>query len=119
MTSHTYHRGWDEEYPMTLSRKALDVFLRGKLGCEGVILSDDLLMGSIVRQFTLEEACVLSVQAGADILLGSNNSPEGDDPALFGGMFRSLAKAAEEGRLSRDSVESSYRRIAALRACLG
>jgi len=72
-------------------------------------------MGAIVKQFSLEEACVLTVQAGVDILLASNNSPEGDDPHLFHRIYETLIKAVEQGRISQGSIESSHARIAALK----
>lgn len=115
MTSHMNHRGWDEEYPVTLSPKVLQKMLREKLGYQGVIISDDLLMGAIVKQFTLEEACVLAVQAGVDILLASNNSPEKDDPGLFCRVFESLVKAVDQGRISRTLIETSHARLMALK----
>ena len=115
MTSHINQRGWDEEYPVTFSGKVLRGLLRKKLGYRGLIISDDLLMGAIVKQFSLEEACVLTVQAGVDILLASNNSPEGDDPHLFHRIYETLIKAVEQGRISQGSIESSHARIAALK----
>jgi beta-N-acetylhexosaminidase len=115
MTSHLNHRGWDEKYPVTLSPKVLEGRLRGELGYQGVVISDDLLMEAVVRQFTLEEACVLAVQAGVDILLASNNSPEGDDPHLFQRMFEALIKAVEQGRISTDRLELSYSRLITLK----
>ena len=115
MTSHMNHRGWDEKYPVTLSPKVLRGMLREKLGYPGVIISDDLLMGAIVKQFTLEEACVLAVQAGVDILLASNNSPEGDDPYLFNRIFDALVKSVDQGRISRTLIETSHARLMALK----
>jgi len=115
MTSHINHRAWDEDYPVTLSPRILQGLLREKLGYKGVIISDDLLMGAIVKQFSLEEACVLAVQAGVDILLASNNSPEGDDPQLFHRIHQTVIKAVEKGRISQESIESSHARIMALK----
>lgn len=115
MTSHIHHRGWDKDYPVTLSPKILQGMLREKLGYQGVIISDDLLMGGIVKQFCLEEACVLAVQAGVDILLASNNTPGGDDPSLFHRIFETLVKAADQGRVSSCRIESSCSRILAMK----
>ena len=115
MTSHVIHRKWDDEFPITLSPKVLGGMLRGKMGYQGVILSDDLLMGAIVKQFSLEEAGVLAVQAGVDILLASNNSPEGDDSHLFHRIFEALVKAAEQGRISAARIERSSSRLMALK----
>jgi beta-N-acetylhexosaminidase len=115
MTSHILHRDWDPEYPITLSPKILRGFLRDQLGYQGVIISDDLLMGAIVRRFSLEEACLLAVEAGVDILLASNNTPEGYDPHLFRRMFEALIRGIEQGRLSRSMIEASHARVMALK----
>jgi beta-N-acetylhexosaminidase len=115
MTSHILHRDWDAEYPITLSPKILRGFLRDELGFQGVIISDDLLMGAIVNRFGLEEACWLAVEAGIDILLASNNSPEGYDSDLFMRMFEALIKGIEQGRISKSMIEASYPRIMALK----
>jgi beta-N-acetylhexosaminidase len=119
MTSHIHHRGWDREYPVTLSKTILNGFLRKELGYQGVIISDDLQMGAIVKQFSLEEACVLAVQAGVDILLASNNSPEGDDPNLFSRMFESLCRAVDDGKITKGQIEKSFGRIMDLKKRLG
>jgi beta-N-acetylhexosaminidase len=118
MTSHLNHRGWDRDYPVTLSPKVLQGVLREKLGYRGVIISDDLLMGAIVKQFGLEEACVLAVQAGVDILLASNNSPEGDNPDLFSRIFEAFFRAVEKGRIAPHLIESSNSRILTVKKSL-
>lgn len=118
MTSHILHRDWDLEYPISLSSKILRGFLRDEMGYQGVIISDDLLMGAIVKQFSLEEACLLAVGAGVDILLASNNSPEDYDPDLFMRMFEALIRGIEQGRISRSMIEASRARIMALKGRL-
>jgi beta-N-acetylhexosaminidase len=115
MTSHINHRGWDEKFPVTLSPKTLQGLLREKLGYQGVIISDDLLMGAIAKQFSLEEACVLAVQAGVDILLASNNNPEGYDPDLPWKMIAAVCRGIDQGRIPESIVEKAYERIKALK----
>lgn len=118
MTSHTYHLGWDKKYPITLSSRVLRSLLREELRYQGVIISDDLLMRAIVNRFSLEEACLLAVEAGVDILLASNNSPEGYDSNLFMRVFEALVKAVESGRISKARIETSHARIMALKGRL-
>lgn len=115
MTSHMLHRGWDKQYPITLSPKVLRGLLREELHYQGVVISDDLLMGAIIQQFGLAEACLLGVEAGVDILLASNNSPEGYAPDLFDRMFEAIYKAVEGRRLSKAMIETSYARIMTLK----
>jgi len=118
MTSHMHHRGWDKQYPITLSPKVLRGLLREELRYPGVVISDDLLMGAIIRRFGLEEACLLAVEAGVDILLASNNSPKAYDPDLFERMFEALYRAVEGRRLSKTMMETSYARIMTLKGRL-
>jgi beta-N-acetylhexosaminidase len=115
MASHLHHRGWDKEYPITLSSKVLRGLLREELHYQGVVISDDLLMGGIIKRFRLEEACLLAVEAGVDILLASNNSPEGYDPDLFDRMFEGIYRAVERRRVSKTMIETSYARIMTLK----
>jgi beta-glucosidase-like glycosyl hydrolase len=60
----------------------------------------------------------LAVEAGVDILLASNNSPERYDPHLFFRIFEALIRGIEQGRLSRAMVEASHSRIRALKGRL-
>lgn len=111
MTSHIWHREWDEEFPVTLSAKIIQGLLRGKLGYRGPIITDDLLMGGITKQFPLEEAIILAVRAGADILLASNNSPSGYVEDLFEQIYEALVRGIEKHFITATMIESAYARI--------
>jgi len=115
MTSHVWHREWDEEFPVTLSAKIIQGLLRGKLGYRGPLITDDLLMGGVSKQFPLEEAVVLAVRAGADILLASNNSPNGYEENLLARIYEALVKALEKRLLSLSMITSAYARIQELK----
>ena len=115
MTSHIHHLGWDKKFPITLSPKILRILLREKIGYQGVVISDDLQMGAVVKRFSLEESCLLAVEAGVDILLASNNSPEGNDPDLFLRMLEALIKGVEKRRISKAIIETSHARIMELK----
>ena len=92
--------------PSTLSPVILEEKLRGELGFDGVIVTDALEMGAITRQFSPEEACILAVKAGADVLLCVKD-------------FRSAVDAVEAAVLAGDIPETrineSVRRIFALK----
>lgn len=111
MTSHIWNREWDEELPITLSPRVLQGWLREKLGFRGLIITDDLLMGAIKSHFSLAEACVLAVKAGADILLASNNNPAGYLEDLFEQIFEALIKGIEKNLISEKTIASAYARI--------
>ncbi|MEM7192964.1 MAG: glycoside hydrolase family 3 N-terminal domain-containing protein [Pseudomonadota bacterium] len=98
--------------PASLSAKAVDV-LRGELGFDGVIMSDDLEMGAVENDFTLEEAAVRALKAGSDIVILSN--VDRDDPELGVRVHEAIARAVCEGRLSRARIEDAYGRIVDLK----
>ena len=64
MTAHVFNRGLDPWNPATLSRFTIKRYLRGRLGYNGLVVSDDLLMGAIGQRYGLEEAAVLALVVG-------------------------------------------------------
>ncbi|MCB0586105.1 MAG: ChbG/HpnK family deacetylase, partial [Phaeodactylibacter sp.] len=72
MTAHVFNQNIDEKYPATLSAKAISI-LRDSIGYQGVIFSDDMQMEAIASEYGLEEAVVLCINAGVDVLCFGNN----------------------------------------------
>jgi len=95
------------EIPSTLSPVILQEKLRGELGFQGVIITDGMEMGAITRQYSSEEAAILAIQAGADVLLGTRDYPK---------VFEAVLKAVEDGTISESRIDESVRRILKLRA---
>jgi beta-N-acetylhexosaminidase len=58
-----------DSLPASLSKTAIYYLLREKLSFKGVIISDDMRMGAIIKKFPWETAIVLAVNAGIDILI--------------------------------------------------
>jgi len=69
MTSHTVYPGLDPERPATLSPRILTELLRGELGYDGLVVTDDLEMGAIETAMSVATAARLALMAGADLLL--------------------------------------------------
>ena len=87
--------------------------LRGRLGYDGVVVTDDLQMDAIAAEYTLEEVVLRAIGAGADILLFGNNLEY--DPAIVAKVQAIIARAVEDGTLSRARLEASWRRILKLK----
>lgn len=102
MTAHLLIPAWDTDYPATLSQKILTGQLRDKLGFNGLIVTDALVMGGVANFTDYQEVCVLAVEAGADILL----MPQ--DPAA---AIEAVEKAVQSGRISPQRIEASLERI--------
>lgn len=115
MTAHVFNRGLDPWNPATLSRFTIKRYLRGKLGYQGLVVSDDLLMGAIRQRYGVEEASVLALQSSVDMLLISQNQGRVERSAaerVIAGIQRALA----EGRLSPKALAVSIERVRALRS---
>jgi beta-N-acetylhexosaminidase len=69
MTAHILLPKIEPACPASLSRRLLREGLRERLGFRGAILADDLGMGAIRKQYGVDEAAVLSLQAGTDIVM--------------------------------------------------
>ncbi len=73
MTAHLVDRNADNKNPISLSQAVLHKWLREEDGYKGLVITDDLHMGSIGDHYTLEQAIVKALEAGADIVIISNN----------------------------------------------
>jgi beta-N-acetylhexosaminidase len=99
------------DLPASLSAKQISR-LRA-LGFDGTVISDDLQMGAIARNFDLNQTVALAINAGNDILLFSNMlsyDPEVPDKVL------AIVKAAiDSGEIDPRRIIDSYNRIIALK----
>ena len=69
MSAHIVMQGLGERFPSTLSPVVIHDILRGELGFEGVIVSDDLEMGAIIDNYSIFKAILLGLKAGVDQFL--------------------------------------------------
>jgi beta-N-acetylhexosaminidase len=95
MTAHLAVPEW-EARPATLSPVALQVWLRRRLGFDGVIITDDLEMGGISTNLPVPEGAKEALAAGADLLLICNNWQTAWDTARLLAMDASLAPRGRE-----------------------
>jgi len=118
MTAHVFNRALDERYPATLSRATLTGLLRGGLGWDGPVVTDDLRMGAIEERYGLARAAVTALAAGADLLLLADDRLPGGGSAGQAALA-ALRRGLARGRLDPERVESALARVAALKARLG
>jgi len=96
--------------PATLSAAVLTGLLRDSLHFRGLAVTDALMMGAIVAKYGAGEATVRAFLAGSDLLL----MPSDPDSAL-----NAMAAAVRDGRISRERLERSVRRVLELKRRLG
>lgn len=117
MAAHVFNATLDAEHPASLSSQTITGLLRRDLGFQGAVISDDMAMAAITENYGFEEAIDLAIRAGVDILLYGNNGPGFDETVAFRAIDH-LAQSVNEGKLSKDRIDESYRRIAALKSRL-
>ncbi len=109
MTAHVRVPAWDTTHPATLSPTISTDILRDRLGFDGIIATDALVMGAIAREYSNEAAILGAVKAGADVVLMPEDA--------IGGI-EAVCRAVEAGEISRDRIEASVSRLFAAKAKL-
>ncbi len=69
MTAHIIYDALDPDFPATLSRPILTDLLRGEWNYPGVVITDSMGMQAIDAHYGRGEAAVLSLEAGADMVM--------------------------------------------------
>ncbi|MCY4659731.1 MAG: beta-N-acetylhexosaminidase [Acidobacteria bacterium] len=105
MTAHVQYPALDESSPATLSHAVVTGLLRGDLGFNGWIVTDDLTMGAITVDHTVPDAAVEAVCAGCDSVLLCDPDPEAQ-----AAVIERLIRAVEDKTLTERQVEDALRR---------
>ena len=98
--------------PASLSYSFITKLLRGDLGFDGIVITDDLEMGAIMRNYSIGDACKMAILAGGDMLAICA------DPVNIRAGFRAVCEAVEAGKISTEQIDASLARIAKVRATL-
>jgi beta-N-acetylhexosaminidase len=115
MTGHLYNARLDPVYPATLSRRTIAI-LRERMEYDGVIFTDDMQMGAITTRYGQEEAIVLAVNAGCDVLLFANNLVF--EPDISKRAHAVVLRAVRDGRIPQERIEQAYERIMRLKRAI-
>jgi len=108
MVGNLVYPALDSERPASLSPRVVEL-LRGELGFEGVIVTDDLAMEGAKRGGTPAQAAVEAVEAGVDLLVIS--SPPEEQAAAYA----AVVAAVESGEISRERIYASIERIKSIK----
>ena len=95
-----------DNLPGTLSHYILTDKLRKELGFQGVIITDAMGMKAVSDRYSSGESAVMTLQAGADIVLMPEDLPE---------AFEAVVAAVEDGTLPEARIDESVRRVLALK----
>ncbi|MFX3636614.1 MAG: beta-N-acetylhexosaminidase [Candidatus Pristimantibacillus sp.] len=105
MVAHILFPKIDADKPASLSSVIIGDQLRGTMGYDGVVMTDDMTMGAITKNYGLAEAALASVQAGTDIVLVAH----GYDKARL--VRDTLLNNVNKGTLTQERIDESVLRI--------
>ena len=121
MTAHLLVPALDSENCTTLSKKSLS-YLRNTLGFQGVVISDSLVMEGVLKQCgSVDEACILALNAGCDILLLGGKLFIGEhagfelDVKDIRRIHGSLVEAVKSGRIAEERVDEALGKVLKLK----
>ena len=116
MTSWAVYPALDPHLPAGLSPAVIRGELRGRLGFDGVTITDGIEAGALARFGAVGNRAVLAASAGADLILCATTNPDDNSPALGIAARNAIASALAHGRLARVGAQQAAGRILALRA---
>lgn len=122
MTAHLLVPALDPINCATISAKILS-YLRDKIGFNGIIMADSLIMEGVIRQSgTIEQAAVDAINAGCDILLLGGKLLNGEKKGLeltvedVKKIYLHLIDAVKNKQISEDRIDQAIKRILHLKA---
>ena len=96
--------------PASLSRQWTTDVLRGEMGFDGLVISDAMDMGAVVRRYGRTEPLLMGLEAGVDLLLQPVDAREAVDAVVAG---------VRSGRITEARLDASVRRILEAKARAG
>jgi beta-N-acetylhexosaminidase len=99
----------DPHLPAELSPTFITSILRQQFGYQGMVITDSLYMKGISDQWNLDQAAIMALNAGDDMLLGIVGSDQ------MSSAISSLKLALRRGTLSKSRIDEAVSRILALK----
>lgn len=91
-----------DNLPSSLSDYMITNVLRGKLGFEGLVITDAMNMGAITEDYDSATAAVMAIQAGVDMIL---------TPESFQNAYTGVMDSVRAGEISEARIDESVKRI--------
>ncbi|MBC8346445.1 MAG: serine hydrolase [Candidatus Marinimicrobia bacterium] len=98
------------EDPATLSSFWMQDILRNRMGFKGVIITDAMRMGGIVKSYSSDYALIETVKAGSDIIIQNMDLKKSID---------TIEKAVMEGIISENRINESALKVLKMKERLG
>lgn len=108
LVSHNIVEALDSQLPASLS-PAVHTYLRETMGFSGLILTDDLYMQAITDEYGVEEAAVLALLAGNDMLCVTE----------YAQQYNAILEAVYSGRIPYETLDNAARNVLKWKKSLG
>lgn len=109
MVAHILMTKLDSNYPASMSKNVISDILRDDLNFDGVVITDDMTMGAILKNYSINDAAIKSVNAGSDIILVCHNNDNQIN------AINSLIQAVKDGEIPEERINESVYRILKLK----
>jgi beta-N-acetylhexosaminidase len=109
MTAHVVYdalNGRGPKLPATFSPMIVKDLLRRRMGYRGVVVSDDLKMKAVSRRYAPDEAAILALEAGVDLLLICEGFEK-----IGASVIQKVTRAVIQSPALRRRAEESLKRI--------
>ena len=113
MISHVLYPALDSTDIASVSKLIITDLLRGEMGFDGLILSDDFRMEGLTTRYEVGDAAVRFLLAGGDMILCGAVSEKQQ------AIIEALNTAAADGRLTQARIDESVERVLLKKLALG
>ena len=105
MLAHSIFPAFDKEDIATVSKPIITGLLREELGFEGVIATDSMTMGALATKYGVANACAMSLEAGADLVLMKAENH------LVEETFEAIRSFVLNGRIPMEELDKKVYRV--------
>ena len=113
MIAHVLYPALDKTDIASMSAPVITGLLRGQMGFDGLVISDDFRMEGLILRYEIGDAAVRFLLAGGDIVMCGAESDKQQ------AIMEALRTAAADGRLTPERIDESVRRILLKKLSLG
>ena len=100
MVGHSIYPAWDPDDIASVSKKVITGIIHEKLGFEGMICTDSMIMGAIQKKYGVAGGCLAAIKAGASAVLMKECGPVREE------SYRLVMEAVTDGELTEDYIDS-------------
>ena len=105
MIAHSIFPAFDPVDIATVSKPILTGLLREELGFDGVITTDSMTMGAVATRYGVANACAMSLEAGADLVLMKAENQ------LVPETIEAIRSFINEGRITMEELDKKVYRV--------